>query len=305
MEGLFTTPEEVRNAEIAKLQQRGAGLSYLGGSQAGLLGQIAASGGITGAALGGMMNRSGAERKAANIHDVVKSIDFENFEDVKAKAQMLNQMGYAKEAMSLLDKGRDILVKNASIEDAEFARNNRTRQISYAVPYTRMVTGADGYTQVPVTDYRQLTVTEIYDNKTKQWVPARKPPANAIRQGEVTEGADSEIPEIEIGDVKLEQPQAPAQATPQQDVTTQAPTPAGGTPMPSVFDNPVTGIPQATPQKLEEAQRIMDGLSEAQLGNMRKAYDQYKRITTKRYPNERVMSFSEWLFDMIMAGRVR
>lgn len=302
LEGLFTTPDQIRNNEVAQLQKQGANLSYLGGSMSGLLGQLAASGGITGSALGmGVRDALGMQteeqKKAADIASLVKSVDFNNPDSLQNAALQLNKLGYAKEAIALIDRGRQVAVENMKIEDAEFARDNRTRQINYAVPITEV----DPFTGVASTKYQNLTITEVYDPDSKTWKPRRgtpQIPVNAVRVGEQDK---KDIPEIIVVDPKVTTKQK-EQQTQTQDVSTSPLPTTQGTPMPSVFDNPLTGVPQTQP-KLQEAQRIVEGLSEPRLVNLRKAYDQYSKIT--RQKGEQVMSFDSWLFDMVLAGHVK
>lgn len=77
--GLFTSPEQIRGQRIDRLMKEQTALKGMGGSMAGLLGQIAAgSGGMLAEGIAGIMGlQTKEEAKAAQMQDTVQNIEAE------------------------------------------------------------------------------------------------------------------------------------------------------------------------------------------------------------------------------------
>lgn len=183
--GLFTTPAELQSARIDELMKQRQGISNMGGSMSGLLGQVAAGGGATGAmmaeGLGGMLGlKTQQEANAQQIQDMAKVIDWNAPEDLNQFAMALNDMGMTKQAVQILEKRQNVInQQNADADRAEKKAKGDLRRRSATVPV-----------QVPIWDtkktkivgYKQEMQTVSWDQTwnpdTQKWEP-ENPPANA------------------------------------------------------------------------------------------------------------------------------
>lgn len=143
MEGLFTTPSQLRDARLADLmKQRQAINTGMGGSMSGLLGQVAAGGALTGQMLaegmGGMFGLKTAEEdKASQIQDLLSQFDINTPEGAATAARLLNNQGFTNEALAVMKHRQGLLAGKAdelSIQKAERdLANEETRVVMLPV----------------------------------------------------------------------------------------------------------------------------------------------------------------------------
>lgn len=110
--GMFTSPQEIRQARLDDLRKRQAANSQMGGSYNQLLGQIAAGGGVTGGMLAEGLGRafgmkSAEEAQAEKIQSVAAGLD-NTPESWNAFAKQLNNMGLMEQAMKALEHSRTL-----------------------------------------------------------------------------------------------------------------------------------------------------------------------------------------------------
>jgi len=114
--GMFADPNSFRDERLNDLMKQRQAISNMGGSMNQLLGQVAAGGGATGAmmaeGLGGMFGLKTAEE--AKAHDIKNLFDetvamsdgefnLDTPENLNYFAKKLNDLGYTKEAMQMLE----------------------------------------------------------------------------------------------------------------------------------------------------------------------------------------------------------
>lgn len=114
--GMFADPNSFRDERLNDLMKQRQAIGQMGGSMNQLLGQVAAGGGATGAmmaeGLGGMFGMKTAEEaKAHNIKNLFDEtvamsdgeFNLDTAENLNYFAKKLNDLGYAKEAMQMLE----------------------------------------------------------------------------------------------------------------------------------------------------------------------------------------------------------
>lgn len=109
-DGLFDTPEDIQNRRIDSMMQNRRAISNMGGGWSQLLGQVAAGGGATGEMLaegaGRMFGLQTEEEKKADEIQAMMSTAMKNMDDpaaVSNMARLLNERGYTKEALALME----------------------------------------------------------------------------------------------------------------------------------------------------------------------------------------------------------
>jgi len=140
--GLFTSPDEIRAKRFDSILENQAATARMGGSMAGLLGQVAAGGYNTGALLAegaaGMFGlKTPEEAKAEQVQSMFADIDsITNPDQLLDRARKLSEMGYLKEAIYLGDRARSIKLEDAREARAqtaeEFAQEMRPIQLKSA-----------------------------------------------------------------------------------------------------------------------------------------------------------------------------
>jgi len=112
LEGMFTTPQDIRNKRMDELLAERQAIGRMGGSFDQLLGQVAAGGSATGAMLAegtaGMFGlQTPEEAKAAEVQGIMKGLQGNT--DPQAyysAAKQLNDMGYIRESIALIEQGK-------------------------------------------------------------------------------------------------------------------------------------------------------------------------------------------------------
>jgi hypothetical protein len=112
MSGLFTNPADLRRSRIDEIMKQQQGLSQLGGSMSGLLGQVAGSGGIMGSMLaegiaGATGLKTAQERQAEAASGILKNLDPNDSKSMFAAAKALQQQGLTKSAFQLLTQANE------------------------------------------------------------------------------------------------------------------------------------------------------------------------------------------------------
>ena len=122
LEGMFTTPQDIRNKRMDELLAERQAIGRMGGSFDQLLGQVAAGGSATGAMLAegtaGMFGlQTPEERKAAEIQKLMTSLqDVTDPQAYYAAARKLNDMGFTREALAVTGLGSEKLKEQQSTE---------------------------------------------------------------------------------------------------------------------------------------------------------------------------------------------
>ena len=112
LEGMFTTPQDIRNKRMDELLAERQAIGRMGGSFDQLLGQVAAGGSATGAMLAegtaGMFGlQTPEEAKAIKVQGLMKGLQGNT--DPQAyysAAKQLNDMGYIRESIALIEQGK-------------------------------------------------------------------------------------------------------------------------------------------------------------------------------------------------------
>lgn len=117
--GLFTTPEEIKQARMDKITA--AEDALLGGS---LLNQVAAAGTLAGRKIGERMGsmfglQTAAEQQAAKVQDVVSGVQWDDMKSVGEAAKILNGMGNIKGSLAVLGKGQEIAKQDMAFKTAQ------------------------------------------------------------------------------------------------------------------------------------------------------------------------------------------
>lgn len=129
--GLFTNPAEIRSARIGEIAKQQQALGQMGGSMAGLLGQIAGGGNIMGQMLAeGIAGAAGLkttqEKQAAEAQQIFKNIDQNDPQSYYAAAKALNDAGLTKASLAIFDKGK-ALETATSQEASRIAQERRDK----------------------------------------------------------------------------------------------------------------------------------------------------------------------------------
>lgn len=177
--GMFTTPDQIRQQRMDALMKRQQANAGLGGTYAGLLGQIAAGGGTTGATMAEAMGRvfglgTAEEAQASQVQDMAKMIDWNSPEDLNQFAIALNDMGMTKQAIQILQQRQSVLNQQAADEDraTKIAQGPAPRVEEKTVWIPRTTSKGK-----PVLDdngdpiFEPKTIKTYYDwnNTTKKW----------------------------------------------------------------------------------------------------------------------------------------
>ena len=112
LEGMFSTPQDIRNKRMDELLAERQAIGRMGGSFDQLLGQVAAGGSATGAMLAegtaGMFGlQTPEEAKAIKVQGLMKGLQGNT--DPQAyysAAKQLNDMGYIRESIALIEQGK-------------------------------------------------------------------------------------------------------------------------------------------------------------------------------------------------------
>lgn len=113
MQGLFTTPGEIRSQRIADIAKQQQALGGMGGSMSGLLGQVAGGGNVMGQMLAeGIARTAGLktqeEAQAEEAKSVLGKIDPTDPQSYYSAAERLQQAGLTKAAFAMMQKGQDL-----------------------------------------------------------------------------------------------------------------------------------------------------------------------------------------------------
>lgn len=113
LQGLFTTPAEIRAQRMAKIQEQQQGLAGLGGSMSGLLGQVAGMGGVAGQMIAeGVGQVAGLKTKeeaqAEEAQSVLGKIDPKDPQSYYDAADRLQTAGLTKAAFAMMQKGQEL-----------------------------------------------------------------------------------------------------------------------------------------------------------------------------------------------------
>lgn len=113
LQGLFTTPAELRAQRMAKIQEQQQSLAGLGGTMGGLLGQVAGMGGVAGQMIAegvgqaaGLKTRE--EAQAEQAQSVLGKIDPKDPQSYYDAAERLQSAGLTKAAFAMMQKGQDL-----------------------------------------------------------------------------------------------------------------------------------------------------------------------------------------------------
>ena len=193
IEGMFSTPEDIKRRRIEDLMKRQQSIGQMGGSMNQLLGQVAAQGGVTGSmmaeGLGGMFGlKSAEEAKAAQLNQMANAADLETSAGITAFAKQLNNMGMTKEAIMMLEKRDSVLdrERRMSAEDEKSALDKAMREgkIREGVPRRverirldskgNPVIGPNG---LPQTETVLEKTYERWDESQMKWTPTEGPAA--------------------------------------------------------------------------------------------------------------------------------
>jgi len=122
MSGLFVNPADLRRSRIDEIMKQQQGLSGLGGSMSGLLGQVAGMGGVTGSMLAeGLGSAAGLktaqEARAEQAQNIMKNLDMNDPDSMMMAAGELNKRGLTKASFQLLSQAQELKKRQ---EDVKF-----------------------------------------------------------------------------------------------------------------------------------------------------------------------------------------
>ena len=125
MSGLFVNPADLRRSRVNEIMKQQQGLSGLGGSMSGLLGQVAGMGGVTGSMLAeGLGSAAGLktaqEARAEQAQSIMQNLDMNDPESMMKAAGELNKRGLTKASFQLLSQAQEL--KNRQ-EDVKFRQD--------------------------------------------------------------------------------------------------------------------------------------------------------------------------------------
>ena len=125
MSGLFVNPADLRRSRVNEIMKQQQGLSGLGGSMSGLLGQVAGMGGVTGSMLAeGLGSAAGLktaqEARAEQAQSIMQNLDMNDPESMMKAAGELNKRGLTKASFQLLSQAQEL--KNRQ-EDVQFRQD--------------------------------------------------------------------------------------------------------------------------------------------------------------------------------------
>lgn len=197
-DGLFTSPEDIKKQRVADITKQRTALSQMGGSMNQLLGQVAGQGLLTGRAIGesigdiaGLSSKS--ENKAAELQAMMQSINPNNPDDLANMAKMLNELGYTREAVALLEQRKNILDTQYSETrlqgEKDKAQRGFTRTINKIIEKPLKDSKGNIIGTYPAT----ISVTQQWNAQKKEWEDI---------SGKTGEGADAPYGGITVIDPK-------------------------------------------------------------------------------------------------------
>mgnify|MGYP001168804234 CR=1 FL=1 len=147
MSGLFTNPADLRRSRIDEIMSQQRGLSGLGGSMSGLLGQVAGMGGVTGSMLaeglaGATGMRTAQEARAEQAQNIMKNLDMNDPDSMMRAAGELNKRGLTKASFQLLSQAQELKQRQEDVkfrqekfgfekEQAEATQQFRTDELGF------------------------------------------------------------------------------------------------------------------------------------------------------------------------------
>jgi len=195
MDGMFTTPEQIRAQRADDILKQYENTAMMGGSMDQLLGQVAAAG----SNVGSLMAESGArmfglqtaeEANAAKIQEAAKAIDWNNPEDLNQMAKYLNDVGMTEQAIKVLEKRQGLLDREVVAEDRSRDEEDRQRRIAQGklrartetVMVPRVYQGEVVLDPLgnPVMEPKTVQYDEEWNEKEKRWVRVKKPEASSV-----------------------------------------------------------------------------------------------------------------------------
>lgn len=174
--GLFASPEEVRNARIDEIRQRQMESAPKGFNFGMSLGQ-----GMRESANNILGITNPMEAKAAELQAMMQSIDPNSPDDLANIAKMMNELGYTKEAIALLERRNAVVnQQNKEQEAATKQAQGKTRNmyVDRVVPARYDKKG----TLLSAARTESRIITQSWDNERQEWLP--RLPANARPAGE-------------------------------------------------------------------------------------------------------------------------
>ena len=119
MKGLFVNPATLRQDRLDQLSARRAQLGTMGGSMAGLLGQVAGGGSILGEQLaegiaGGLGLKTKQEKQAEAVQSAMKGIKYDDPESMLMVADKLDSAGNAQAANALRQNAAKVQAQQSS-----------------------------------------------------------------------------------------------------------------------------------------------------------------------------------------------
>ena len=185
-DGMFDSPEDIKNKRMQDIMDAQTRLSQSGGSMSQLLGQVAGQGLLTGRKLGeiggsmaGLSSRS--ENKAAELQAMMQSIDPNNPNDLANMAKMMNELGYTKEAIAILERRNQVVnQQNKEQEAATKQAQGKTRNMYVDTVVPARFDKEGNLLSASRTESR--IITQSWDNERQEWLP--RLPANARPAGE-------------------------------------------------------------------------------------------------------------------------
>jgi hypothetical protein len=173
--GLFSSPEEVRDlrlAQIRKLQQESAPKGFNFGVS---LGQ-----GMRESANNMLGITNPMEAKAAELQAMMQSVDPTNPDALANIAKMMNELGYTKEAIAILERRNQVVAQQSQEEEAATKKaQGKTRTVQKVVMRPMQIgSGKDAQVvQVPM----QVSVTQEW--KDGAWVDIMPDTASTAADG--------------------------------------------------------------------------------------------------------------------------
>ena len=113
MSGMFVNPADLRRNRINEIMKQQQGLSGLGGSMSGLLGQVAGMGGVTGSMLaegiaGATGMKTAQEARAEAAQGILQGLDMTDPDSMITAAGELSKRGLTKASYQLLAQAQEL-----------------------------------------------------------------------------------------------------------------------------------------------------------------------------------------------------
>ena len=214
-DGMFTSPEEVKNKRMQDIMDARTRLSQSGGSMNQLLGQVAGQGLLTGRSIGeavgsmaGLSTKS--EQKAAELQAMMQSVDPTDPDALANIAKMMNELGYTKEAIAILERRNAVLSNQREQEKYKTEKaQGKTRNMYVDTVVPARFDKEGNLLSAARTESR--IITQTWDDKRQEWLPPL--PANA-RPAAGTDGKGYKVGWEEFFKPTEETTEAPAEAKP-------------------------------------------------------------------------------------------